>query len=141
MSAGGKSDTSGLEFTYTELGSPHKASWTLHGASGAFAGAEDEVYAVLSNSGLAARVFPSQASAAKPAPLRRLEVGAGGAAALFSGPSWPALPTYARSRAQLIIAQTCPAGIMRPTMAASLLCTVHAAGWDGSHCSGCQSSF
>ncbi|CAK0749293.1 hypothetical protein CVIRNUC_001899 [Coccomyxa viridis] len=92
-SPGGKSDTSGLEFTYAELGSPHKAPWTLHGASGAFAGAEDDVYAVLSNSGLAARVFPAQASAAKPAPLRKLEVGAGGAVALFSGPSWPALPT------------------------------------------------
>ena len=53
------------------------------------------MYAVLSNSGLAARVFPAQASAAKPAPLRKLEVGAGGAVALFSGPSWPALPRYA----------------------------------------------
>lgn len=74
------------------LGSPNKAAWTLHGASGAFAGAEDEVYAVLSNSGLTARVFPSQASPSKPAPLRKLDVGAGGAAALFSGPSWPALP-------------------------------------------------
>lgn len=60
------------------------------------------MYAVLSNSGLAARVFPAQASAAKPAPLRKLEVGAGGAVALFSGPSWPALPTYARSRPCLV---------------------------------------
>lgn len=74
------------------LGTPNKAAWTLHGASGAFAGAEDEVYAVLSNSGLTARVFSSQASASKPSPLRKLDVGAGGAAAFFSGPSWPALP-------------------------------------------------
>ena len=161
--AGGKSDTSGLEFTYAELGSPHKAPWTLHGASGAFAGAEDEVYAVLSNSGLAARVFPSQASAAKPAPLRRLEVGAGGAVALFSGPSWPALPTcapsrawlhfvfcrnnppnpfwparptYAHSRAWRIVKDELtvfenyffsPAEILCLTLAASELCTVHAA--------------
>ena len=77
------------------LGSPNKAAWTLHGASGAFAGAEDEVYAVLSNSGLGARVFSSQASASKPSPLRKLDVGAGGAAALFAGPSWPALPKCA----------------------------------------------
>ncbi|CAL5222539.1 g4916 [Coccomyxa viridis] len=91
-SPGGKSDTSGLEFTFVALGTPNKAAWTLHGASGAFAGAEDEVYAVLSNSGLTARVFSSQASASKPSPLRKLDVGAGGAAAFFSGPSWPALP-------------------------------------------------
>lgn len=77
------------------LGSPSKGAWTLHGASGAFAGAEDEVYAVLSNSGLSARVFSSQASASKPSPLRKLDVGAGGAAALFAGPSWPALPKCA----------------------------------------------
>lgn len=90
--AGGKSDTSGLEFTFMVLGTPNNAAWTLHGASGAFAGAEDEVYAVLSNSGLTARVFSSQPSPSKPSPLRKLDVGAGGAAALFAGPSWPALP-------------------------------------------------
>ena len=74
------------------LGSPNKAAWTLHGASGAFAGAEDEVYAVLSNSGLTARVFSSQASPSKPSALRKLDVGSGGAVAFFPGPSWPALP-------------------------------------------------
>ncbi len=92
MLAGGKSDTSGLEFTFVVLGSPNKAAWTLHGASGAFAGAEDEVYAVLSNSGLTARVFSSQASPSKPSALRKLDVGSGGAVAFFPGPSWPALP-------------------------------------------------
>ena len=128
--SGGKSDTSGLEFTYAALGSPDKVPWTLHGASGAFAGAEDEVYAVLSNSGLAVRVFPSQASAAKPAPLRRLELGAVGAVAFFSGPSWPALPTCVPSSADSVLLSC-----RDPALNSGLMMALHSAccRQDGSH--------
>lgn len=92
MSAGAKNPASSWEFTLVSLSSPSKAVWTTHGASGAFAGPEDEQYAVLSNSGNTVRVYATQATDGKPAVLRKLELGAGGAAALFPGPPWASLP-------------------------------------------------
>jgi hypothetical protein len=93
-SAGAKGPASSTEFTLLSLSSPSKTVWTAHGASGAFAGLEDEQYAVLSNSGNTVRVYATQPSDGKPTMLRKLELGGGGAAALFPGPPWASLPRY-----------------------------------------------
>ncbi|EIE25272.1 hypothetical protein COCSUDRAFT_65173 [Coccomyxa subellipsoidea C-169] len=87
-----KGPAASTEFTLLSPSSPSKAVWTAQGASGAFAGLEDEQYAVLSNSGNTVRVYATQPSEGKPSMLRKLELGFGGAAALFPGPPWASLP-------------------------------------------------
>lgn len=81
-----------MEFTQLSLSAPGKTAWTAHGSSGAFAGPEDDQYAVLSSSGSTVRVYATQPSAGKPAVLRKLDLVGGGAAALFPGPPWASLP-------------------------------------------------
>lgn len=74
------------------MSGPSKPSWTAQGASGSFAGLEDEHYAVLSNSGNTVRLYATQASEAKPAVVRKLDVASGGALEIFPGPPWASLP-------------------------------------------------
>jgi hypothetical protein len=92
-SAGAKGAASIYEFTLAALSSPSKPSWTAQGASGAFAGAEDAHYAVLSNSGSTVRLYATAASEGRPAVLRKLDIAAG-ATALFPGPPWASLPRW-----------------------------------------------
>ncbi len=97
--AGAKGHASSSEFTLVFLGgqSLAKPGWTAQGAIGAFAGPDDGQYAVLSNSGGTVRLYATQASDGKPAVLRKLDMGAGGALAIFPGPPWASLPRQASS--------------------------------------------
>lgn len=62
------------------------------GVVGAFAGPNDEFYAVLSNSSLVVKVYATKATTHKPPAVRKLEVGLRGALGIFPGPAWPSLP-------------------------------------------------
>ena len=68
----------------------------MAGASGAFAGLEDEFIAILDSAGTQLRVHATKDSKGSAPPvLRALEVFPPGADALFPGPAWGSLPRCA----------------------------------------------
>ncbi|KAK9806672.1 hypothetical protein WJX73_006627 [Symbiochloris irregularis] len=95
--AGGKAATAqagSAEFTLVFDAPIPAINWTAPGASGVFAGAEDEFFAVLDVTGTQLRVHATKESKGTPPPaLRALEVFPPGAHALFPGPAWGSLPT------------------------------------------------
>lgn len=82
-------------FDYLTFG-PNLPEHTSAGASGVFAGQEDEYVAVLDSIGAQVRIYATKESKAGPPPVvRALEVFPPGAYALFPSPAWSSLPRYA----------------------------------------------
>eukprot|EP00884_Botryococcus_braunii_P023317 jgi/Botrbrau1/966/Bobra.114_1s0009.1 len=98
--AGSKIEAGSYQFTLLfEADAPLEAEsavnpWLLPGVAGAFAGAHDEYYAVLSNSSLVVKVYATKATSNKPPAVRKLEVGLRGALGIFPGPPWTSLPKW-----------------------------------------------
>ena len=69
----------------------------LSGSDGAFAGAEEQNYVILSAEGRSLCIYASQPSKKPPTVLKRIDLPLGGATSLFSGPAWGSLPRCAAS--------------------------------------------